>query len=137
MRVCADNAVAACNDALLGKERMLDTHIADIKIVCNALKFCKFPNLLAVFCRLNILVRCKVIHNKRNSCFIEYCFFVKLVHLVDSNRRSNIVSKHHIEICLYQLTRHNAVKPCVGSQYFLSHSHSHILTPIICKKYNY
>ena len=92
----------------------------------------KLPDTLAVLCRLYILVRDKVIHDKRNFILVKYTVILQTIHLSDRNRRRNVIAKYKIELCLDQLSRVNLRKAGCLREYLLSHCHSHIDPPYGC-----
>ena len=113
------------HDPLLRQQRVLDTHIAHIKVVGNAVGAGKSAHLLAVLGRLNILVGSKVVHDKGNAGLVKHAVLAKFIHLINGNRRGHIVAKHHIQLGLDQLTGHHMIQTGVSRQDLLRHCHSH------------
>ena len=79
---------------------MLDSHLANIKVVNDSICLSKVPNLLYMLGTLYILVRCEMVHNKGYLCIIKNSLLLKLVQLVDCNWGCYIISKNEIKICL-------------------------------------
>ena len=46
--------------------------------------------------RLNILIRYKMVRYKCNLILIKYSFYCHLIHLMNCNRRCNIISKYKV-----------------------------------------
>ena len=123
--VCADHAVTAGHNPLLRQQRVLNPHIAHIKIVGNAVGTGKSTHLLAVLRGLDVLVGRKVIHYKGNAGLVKHAVLAKFVHLIDGNRRGHIVAKYHIQLGLNQLTGYYMIQTGVRRQDLLRHCHSH------------
>ena len=132
MGVCADHDISCCDKSLLRQECMLDPHLSNIIVVADLMPDGKLPDTLAVLCRLYILVRDKVIHDKRNFILVKYTVILQTIHLSDRNRRRNVIAKYKIELCLDQLSRVNLRKAGCLREYLLSHCHSHIDPPYGC-----
>ena len=129
MGVCSDDHIASYRQAFLRKKGMLDSHLSYIKIIGNIVTTGKFTDTFAVFCRLDIFIWNKMIHNKCNFIFIKYSIYGHLIHLMDCNRRSNIISKNKIKLCLYKLSCFYMIQACMSRQNLLSHCHSHFYIP--------
>ena len=113
---------------------MFDAHFAYIVIICNIVLSCELSALLALSSRLDILVRCEVIHYKRNLILVEYAAEACLVELVYRNWACNIVTEYHIQLCSYKLSLSYAFKSCVLCQYLLAHCHAHVFVlPFFCR----
>ena len=69
---------------------VFDAHFSDIVIICNIVLSCELSALLALSSRLNVLVRCEVIHYKRNLILVEYAAEACLVELIYRNWACNI-----------------------------------------------
>ena len=73
---------------------MLNSHVSHIEIIGYLMAAGKLPAALAVLSRLYILVRDKMVHNQGNLILIKYGLSVHLLHLVNGNRRSDVISQH-------------------------------------------
>ena len=65
---------------------MLDSHLAYIKVITDLVPACKLSDTLTVLSGLNILVWCKMIHNKCDFIFMKYTVNIHLLNLVNGNR---------------------------------------------------
>ena len=108
---------------------MLNSHLSYIKIIGDIVATGKFTNTFTVLSRLNILIRNKVIHYQCNFIFVKYGIYCHLIHLMDSYRRSDIVSKNKVKLCLYKLSCFYMIQTCMRCQDLLSHCHSHFSIP--------
>ena len=129
MGIRTDDCVTCYNQTFFRKECMLDSHLSYVKIVGDIMTTGKFTTAFAVFRRLDILIRDKMIHNQRNFVMIEYRLVVHLLHLIDRYRRCDIISKNQIQICFDQLSCFYLCKTRVRCQDLLCHCHSHDLFP--------
>ena len=129
MRICSDNHIACNCKTLFRKERMLNSHLSYIKIIGDIVATGKFTNTFTVLSRLNILIRNKVIHYQCNFIFVKYGIYCHLIHLMNRNRRCDIITKYKIQICLNKLSCLNLVKTCMSSKNLLCHCHSHLYLP--------
>ena len=62
----ADDHIASYRQAFLRKKGMLDSHLSYIKIIGNIVTTGTIRDTFAVFCRLDIFIWNKMIHNKCN-----------------------------------------------------------------------
>ena len=125
MGVGTDDAVAGGDNALLGQQRMLDAHLAHVIKMADAMAAGKFTALLALFCGLDVLVGNEVVQNDGDAVLIKNGVKSGFFKFVDSNRGGNVVAQNDIQLCTDQLAGNHGGEACVGSQDFLSHSHSH------------
>ena len=125
MGIRADNYVAGDNQSLFRKQGVFYAHLPDIKIICNLVFVGELSDLLTVLSRFDILVRDKVIHHQGNFVTVKDLLFLESVHLVNGNRRRNIISQYKIQLCLDQLTGLHKIKTRGMRKDLLSHCHSH------------
>ena len=68
------------------------SHSSNIEEVLHIESLCKGPALHALLCRLYILVRCEVVHNKRDLLSVEYAIESGFFEFIDCHRCGYIVS---------------------------------------------
>ena len=125
MRIRSDHDIPRHNKSSLRKKGVLDSHLPYIKIV----RYLMLPGILtytlAVFRRLDILVRDKMIHDQGDLVLIKHLIAPELIHLSDCDRSGNIISQYQVQVRLDQISRMHLCKSCGVREYFLSHCHSH------------
>ena len=84
---------------------MFDSHIPCIKEVYNTFASRKASALLCLLGCLDVFVRDKVVHHKRNFCLVKDIGKSGFFKLVDGNRRRDIVSKNHVELYTDEVSR--------------------------------
>ena len=123
MAIGTDDQIACANDPLFGQERMLDTHAAYFVIVRDALFACEIAYGLRLLSALDVLVGSVVIGNERDLRGIEHAIDTDLLELLDSDRRSDVVCQHQIQIAFDKLPRNDLIKAGVGGKDLFSHGH--------------
>lgn len=86
MRISTDDHIAGNSQAFFRQKCVLNSHLANIKIICDFMLTCKFAYAFAMLCGLDILVWNKMIHDKRDLILIKYIFIFKFVHLMNGYR---------------------------------------------------
>ena len=104
---------------------MLDPHFSYVKVIGDIMAAGELPHTFTMFCRFNVFVRNKVVHNKGYFIFIKNSIYCHFVHFVDGHRRGNVISQYQIKICLDQLSGFYFIQSCMSRQDFLCHCHSH------------
>ena len=130
MAVGADNHVARSDDALFGKQRVLNAHAAHVEEVHNVVLACEIAALLALLGALDVFVRGEVVHNKGNLRAVEHLVHVGLLQLANSYRSGDVVGKREVDVRLDQLAGHYGIEPGVRRQNFLGHGHAHMESPL-------
>ena len=125
MAVRADNAVGRNYESLFGKKRMLDANVSYIVVVHDIVFICKIAALLALLCRLDVLVRGEMVHYERDLRAVKNAVEAVLLKFVDSDRAGDIITKHHVQLSPYELPFNNTVKSCVLGEDLLCHRHTH------------
>ncbi len=90
---------------------------------------CKLADTFAVLRRFDILIWHKVVQHKRNLIPVKHALRFHFIHLMNSHRRSDIVSENEIQLCLDQLSRADRGKPCMRCKNLLCHRHTHVSFP--------
>ena len=108
---------------------MLDPHLSNIKIIGNIMLTGKLTHAFAVFCRLDVFIRNKMIQNQCDLILMKNTIYFHFIHFMNCDRRCDIISEHQIQIRLDQLSRTDRVKSCVRRKNFLCHRHSHFNFP--------
>ena len=99
MGIRSDHSIPRHYQAFLRKQGMFDSHLSHIKVIGNIVPAGKFTAAFTVLSRFNILVRDKVIHNQSYFLIIKNGLVIHLLHLIDRNRRCDIIAQHQIQIC--------------------------------------
>ena len=86
MRISTDDHIAGNSQTFFRQKCVLNSHLANIKIICDFMLTCKFAYAFAMLCGLDILVWNKMIHDKRDLILIKYIFIFKFVHLMNGYR---------------------------------------------------
>ncbi len=126
MRISTDNDISRRNKAAFRQQCVLDAHLSDFEVICDLVFSGEFPYTFAVFRRLDILCRHKMIRNQRDFVLIKYAFFREAVHLADCDRRGYIISKNEVQFRFNQISGTDTGKPRAGSKNLLRHCHSHL-----------
>ena len=98
---------------------MLDAHFAHVIEVADTVLTGKFPALLALLGRLDVLVGDKVVKDDGDFVFVEYGVKAVFGKLVDSHGGGDVVAQHDVQLGPDQLTGIYVVKPRVGRENFL------------------
>ena len=130
MAVGANNHVARSDDALFGKQRVLNAHAAHVEEVHNVVLACEIAALLALLGALDVLVRGEVVHNKGDLRAVEHLVHVGLLQLANSYRSGDVVGEREVDVRLDQLAGHYGIEPGVRRQNFLGHGHAHMESPL-------
>ncbi len=79
MGIRADHRIACDNESFFRQQGVLDAHLSHIIEIHDAVLVCKFAHQLALLRRLDVFIRCKVVHHKGDLVLIENLFsgFVK------------------------------------------------------------
>ena len=104
MRICTNDHISCHSQSFFRKQCVFDSHLSYVKIIGDLIFTGKFTYTFAVFCWFDIFIRDKMIHYQCNLILVKYFLLFKLVHLMNGNRGSNIISQDQIQICLDQLT---------------------------------
>ena len=123
MGIGADDQIARAHDALLGQQRVLDAHAADLVVMRDALLTGEIAHLLGLLGAFDVLVRNVMIGNQGDLSGIENLLHADLLEILNGDRRRDVVGKHQIEIALDQLPRLDFVKPRMCGQDLLGHGH--------------
>ena len=126
VRVRADDGLARGDKPLLGQQRVLDAHRADIVKMVDVEAAGEGAALLALRGGLDVLVRCEVIHHHRNAALVEDFFKARGFKFVDGHGGRDVVAEDEVELCLDELARAHALKSCVLGENFLRHCHAHV-----------
>jgi hypothetical protein len=129
MAVRTNDKIPGIDQSLLGEQRMLDTHLADLEIVLYLHIGREFPQHLALVGGLDVLVRGEMVRNQSYLRFVEDRIDPEFGKFLDRDRGRDIVSQHQIQICHYQLSWTNLIDLCVGCQNLLRHGHAHLFSP--------
>ena len=106
--VRSDDEVARADDALLGQQRVLNTHAAHLVVVGDALLAREIAHDLGLLGALDVLVRHVVIGHEGDLRGIEHALDADLAELLDGDGGGDVVGEHEVEIAFDQLTRlHN------------------------------
>ena len=133
MAVGADDQITRTHNALLGQQRMFHAHAPDFVVVRNALRFGEIADNLGLFGALDVFIGNVVVGYERDLGRIEHFAGADLFELLDGDRCGYIVGKHQIEIAFDELTGLDLLKPCVGGQDLLCHSHGTChCVPLLC-----
>ena len=128
MRIRTDYEITCRNESFFGKNRVLNAHIAHVKIIFDFHVSRKFTAHFTLCRRFDILIGSKMIHYHCDLFFIKNFGNPKLFELPYGNGRGYIVSEYQIQIRKNQLTGGNAFKSRVLCQNLLSHCHAHIFS---------
>ena len=123
MRVSAYNRLTGGNKSLFGKQGVFYSHLANVIVILYRKALCEHTALLTLLCRLDILIRSKMVHYKGYLFVIKNRFKSVLFELVYSYGRRDIVTQYHIKLRHNELTCSHRFKPCVRRQYLLCHCH--------------
>ncbi len=134
VRIRADNQLTRSDKALFRQQRMFNAHLADVKKVDKLMLFGKGAAGQTLLSRLDVLIRCKMIHYQRNFAAVKDLFKARLFHLTNGDRTCNIVCKRQIEICFDQLSCGDTVQPRMTRENFLRHGHSHRKKPPLLRR---
>ena len=122
MGVGADHEVAGHHYALLGQQRMLNTHTALLKIVDDLMLMGKIARDLGLLGTLDVLVGRVMVGHEANPLAVKHSS-TNLAHRLDGDGSRNVVGEHQVEVALNQLARHNLIESRVGGQNLLCHGH--------------
>lgn len=111
MGIGADDQIARAHDALLGQQRVLDAHAADLVVMRDALLTGEIARLFGLLGAFDVLIRDVVVGNQGDLSGIENLLHADLLEILNGDRRRDVVGKHQIEIALDQLPRLDFVKP--------------------------
>ena len=123
--VSSDHHIPCDHKAFFRKQCMLDPHLSYIKVIRNIMFPGVLTHALAVFSRLDILIRDKMVHDQCDLIPVKHLVACELIHLLDRNRRCNVIPQHQVQIRLDQISRVHFLQSCSMREYFLSHCHSH------------
>ena len=130
--VRADNQLTRTDQTFFRQERVLDAHRADVKEIDDFMLAGKRAALQALLGGLDVLVRCKVIHDQCDLGLVKYRLKAGLLQLADCNRTGDIVCQRQIQLCFDQLAGRNTVETRMLCEDLLCHRHSHIrCTPFL------
>ncbi len=96
MGIRSDNYVSGNGKPLFRQKRMFDPHFSYVKIIGDFMPCGKFSDTFTVLGRFNVLIRNKMIQHKCNLILIKYAVCLHLFHLVNGNRRSNVIAEYEI-----------------------------------------
>ena len=92
MAVCAYAKAAGAYKSFFGEKCMLYTHLSHIKEILYIIFISKASYLSTLLSRLDILVRCKMVHYHCNFCIIKNCACISVIKYIYSYGRSNIIA---------------------------------------------
>ena len=125
MAVRADDDLARGDEALLGQQRVLDAHAADLVVVDNLLRLGEVAHLLGHRRALDVLVGDEVIRDQRDLRGVEHLRRAHLDKLVDGDRCGDVVAQHQVELAHQQLAGAAAFNARGAREDFLRHGHAH------------
>ena len=85
----------------------------------------EFPDNLALFGCLDILIRCKVIRDKIYSVRVEDFIESHRRQVFNRDRTGDIIGQYRVQLCLYKLAGLHMIQSRVGRENLLCHGHSH------------
>ena len=106
---------------------MLNAHLSHFKIVGDLIPSCELSHAFAVLCRLDVLIRYKVIRNKSDFILVKDTLDLEFLHFLNCNRACDVVAQHKIQICFDQLSRLDLIQSRRSRKDLLCHCHSHTL----------
>ena len=127
MAVRADDDLARSDETLLGQQRMLDAHAADLIVMDDLLRTREIAHLLGHRGGLDVLVGHEVVRDQRDLRGIEYLRGAHLDELVDRHGGGNVVAQHKVQPAHEQLARTAACDAGRSRENLLGHGHSHTL----------
>jgi len=125
MGVRADHAVAGADQPFFRQKGVLYAHLPHVEEIGNLVFLRETAHLTALFRRLDVLVRGKVIQHQRDFISVKNRGSAAFFKLVDRHRRSDVVAEHKVELRLDQLSGFQMLQSGVRGQDFLRHRHSH------------
>ena len=134
MAVGADDEVARADDALLGKQRMLDAHAAHLVVVGDTLLAREIAHDLGLLGALDVLVGDVMVGHERDLRGIEHLLNANLAEFFDGDGGGNVVGQHEVEIAFDQLTRLHFVEPRMGGEDLLRHGHGTSQGMLLCAR---
>ena len=123
VRIGADDEVAGAHDALLGQQRVLDAHAADLEVVRDALLAGEVARYLGLLGALDVLVRRVVVGHEADAVRVEHVLASQLAERLDGDGRGDVVRQHEVQVALDELARLHLVQMRVGRQDLLGHRH--------------
>ena len=130
MGIRTDHGFTGSHQTLFRQQGVFNSHLAHIVIVVDIKLSCKGPALLALRCRLDVLIGCEMVHDQRNLTLIKYLIKASCFKLIDRHRRSDVVAQHQIQLCLDQLPRADLLQTGMAGKNLLCHRHSHEKYPL-------
>ncbi len=76
MGICANTRFTCHDQSFFRKEGVFDPHLPHFKIIRDPLLLGVLSHAFTMFCRFNVLIRRKMIGDKRNFILIKYCLFI-------------------------------------------------------------
>ncbi len=124
VRVGADDDVAGADHALLGQQRVLDAHAADLVVVRDALLARELAHHLGLLGGLDVLVgRVVVGHERDLGRGPRRCPTPILRELLDGDRRGDVVGEHEVELAVDELPGLDLVEAGVRGEDLLGDGH--------------
>ena len=140
MGVRTDDDISRHRQTLLRQKRVFDPHLTHIKIIADPVLCGKFAHTFTVLRRFDVLIRDKVIHDKRDLILMKYAVHLHLFDLFDRDRRCDVVAEHQIQIRHDQLSGMHFAQMRMCRKDLLGHCHSHchylLIVNISVKKCN-
>ena len=114
MRIGAYHQVAGDHQPLLREQHVLDAHAPHLVVVRQLLLAREQAHRAALLCRLDVLVRRKVVGHHHHARRIEHALDAEPRELADGDGRRDIVAEHQVDVDLDKLPGAHLFPPCVG-----------------------
>ncbi len=116
MAVGADHEVPRQDEALFGKERVLNAHAPNLEVVAEAVLFRELSHQFALLRRLYVLLRREVVGHEGHPFAVEDVPGADLFELGYRYGCSNVVCQQEVHLCVYEFSGHHLLLARVGRQ---------------------